>query len=179
MLYYAMLRGGKGIESGKASNRTPRSPPLDLKERQKAMNKTIDLARLTGGKMMGEIDISAYSWETRYSWGHTAEVSVNYETVARAKFRYYNRTWEAYCYQSVIHAALRGYVHSVTGLDPLKAISKRDTTPMKSAAAESRRLNRVAAHDFAVTLYNRVTGIVDGTLTYEDIEKMTAERKVA
>lgn len=143
------------------------------------MNKTIDLARLTGGKMMGEVDISAFGWETRYSWGHTAEVSVNFEVVARAKFRYHNRTWESYRFESVIHSALCGYVCTVMGIDPLKAICKRDTTRMKSAAAESRRLDRVAAHDFAVTLYNRLTGIVDGTLTYEDIEKMTAERKLA
>ena len=143
------------------------------------MNKTIDLARLTGGKMIGEIDIYAFGWETRYSWGHTAEVSVNYEVIARAKYRYYNRTWESYRYQSVIHAALRGYVCTVTGYDPHKAICKRDTTPMKSAAAETRRLERVAAHDFAVTLYNRLTGFVDGTLTYEDIEKIIAEKKVA
>lgn len=143
------------------------------------MNKTIDLARLTGGKMMGEVDISAWYWETRYSWGHTAEVSVNYHTVSRAKFRYYNRTWESYRYQSVIHSALCGYVQSVTGYNPNRGICKRDAAPMKSPAAESRRLDRVAAHDFAVTLYNRLTGIVDGTLTYEDIEKMDAARKVA
>lgn len=143
------------------------------------MHKTINLSRLTGGKMMGEVDISAFGWETRYSWGHTAEVSVNYNTVSRAKFRYENRTWESYRYQSVIHSALRGYVHSVTGFDPLKDISNRDSAPMKSAVAEARRLDRVAAHDFAVTLYKRMTGIVDGTLTYEDIEKLTAARNVA
>jgi hypothetical protein len=143
------------------------------------MNKTIDLAKVTAGKMMGEIDISAWGWETRYSWGHTAEVSVNYRPVARAKFRYYNRTWESYRYKSVIHSALCGYVKTVTGYNPTCGICKRDTTPMKSAKAESRRLARVAAHDFAATLYNRLTGLVDGTLTYEDIEKMTAVRKVA
>lgn len=143
------------------------------------MNKTIDLARLTGGKMMGEVDISAFGWETRYSWGHTAEVSVNYEVVARAKFRYYNRTWESYRFKSVIHSALEGYVHSVTGYNPSKAICKRDTTPMKSADAENRRIARVAAHDFAVTLFHRLTGLVDGTLTYADIERMDAARKAA
>lgn len=143
------------------------------------MNKTIDLARLTGGKMIGEVDISAFGWQTRYSWGHEATISANCMEIARSRIRYYNRTWESYRFQSVIHSALEGYVYSVTGYNPFKAICKRDTTPMKSAAAESRRLARVAAHDFAVTLYNRLTGIVDGTLTYEDIEKMTAVCKVA
>lgn len=143
------------------------------------MNKTIDLEKLTGGKMVGAIDIFANGWETRYSWGHTAEVPVNYQVVARAKFSYSNRTWEAYRFQSVIHAALRGYVHSVLGHDPLADICKRDATPMKSAAAEARRLDRVAAHDFAVTLYKRLTGFMDGTITYESIEKMDTARQVA
>ena len=129
--------------------------------------------------MMGEIDISAYSWETRSFWGHTAEVSVNYKTVVRSKFRYCNRTWEAYRYQSVIHSALRGYVHFVTGLDPIKDTSKRDSAPMKSAAAESRRLERVSARDFAVTLFRRLTGIVDGTMTYDDIKREDSAKMVA
>ena len=143
------------------------------------MNKTIDLAKVTAGKMMGEIEISAWGWETRYSWGHTAEVSVNYRPVARARFRYYNRTWESYRFQSVLHSALCGYVHSVTGYNPTRGICKRDAAPMKSAEAETRRLARVAAYDSAVELYNRLTGLVDGTLSYEDIEKMEAARKVA
>ena len=135
---------------------------------------TIDLARLTGGKMAGEIDISAHGWETRYSWGHTAEVSANFHTISRAKFRYYNRTWEVYRFQSVIHQALHGYVHSVLGIDPCKPICKRDTAPMKSPAAETRRLARVAAHDFAATLYKRLTGFVDGKVSYADFERATA-----
>ena len=86
--------------------------------------KTIDLARVSGGRMMGEITISARYWETRYSWGHSAEVTM--------------------------------------GLDPYRAISKRDSKQMKSAAAEMRRLHRLDAIHYARGLYDNLCAVVDG-----------------
>lgn len=52
-------------------------------------------------------EVVAQSWETRYSWGHVAAVR-NTETWDEhcASVRYYNRTWECYKYQSVIHCAI-------------------------------------------------------------------------
>lgn len=143
------------------------------------MHTTIDMAKASDGRLSGEIDIMAYGWETRYSWGHTAEVMVNFRTVVKAKYRYCNRTWEGYRFQSVIHGVLRGYVHYALGIDPMRSICKRDQTPMKSAEAESRRLARLEAYAFAATLYRRLMGLVDGKLTYEDIAKETATAKVA
>lgn len=124
--------------------------------------KEIELAPLTGGKLMGNITIFADGWHTRYSWGHTAEISVGFNTVAKYRIRYYNRTWESYRFQSAIHGALEAYVKWVTGIDPYKAICKRDEKPMKSAAAEVRRLERVAAHNFARDLYNALCAKADG-----------------
>lgn len=134
------------------------------------MYKTIDLAAITDGKMMGTVDISAYGWETRDSWGHTAEVMVNFETVARAKIRYYNRTWESYRFQTAIHSALHGYVHHILGIDPFKSVSNRDKNPMKSADAEARRIERVKAREFAAFLYDRLTACVDGRLVINKAE---------
>lgn len=128
------------------------------------MNKEIDLAVITGGKMLGTIAVSAWGWNSHYSWGHSAEVWVNGRCMANAKLRYYNRTWECYRFQSVVHSALYNYVKGITGIDPFKGLANRDKTPMKSAAAESRRLGRVAAQDFAKTLYSRLTAWVDGAL---------------
>lgn len=139
------------------------------------MYKTINLATITDGKMTGELDITARSWETRYSWGHEATISANCMEVARSRIRYYNRTWETYRYQSVLHCAIHAYVQNTLGYDPVKSICNRDSKPMKSPAAESRRLARVAAYDFAVMLYNRLTAFVDGTLQIDDshtIEKV-------
>ena len=43
-----------------------------------------------------------WSYETRNSWGHWCEVlDDNYNTICKTYIRYYNRTWEAYRYQSV------------------------------------------------------------------------------
>jgi len=137
--------------------------------------KEINMDKISNGKMFGTIDIYAEGWETRYSWGHTAEVSVNFETVARAKIRYYNRTWESYRFQSVIHSALHGYVTATLGIDPHKAVGKRDATPMKGKDAEARRLARLDAVQFAKTIYNRLCAIVDGTATEKDFEKIAAK----
>lgn len=43
------------------------------------------------------------SWRTRTSWGHEVTLYKNDSVkIGRAKIRYYNRTWEAYLYQSAI-----------------------------------------------------------------------------
>lgn len=131
------------------------------------MVKTIKMAEIYGiaenaDKPMGELTICANGWETRYSWGHTAEVWAGCEKMATAKMRYYNRTWEEYRFQSVIHEALYKYVKCVTGRNPLKSLAARDMKPMKGAAAEARRQTRVAEHEFAKWLYNALTAAVDG-----------------
>ena len=132
------------------------------------MIKFIDLGKLTNGKFSGEIEVSARYWETRYSWGHTAEVSVNYHTVATCRIRYYNRTWEEYRFQSALHGALHAYVKYLTGIDPYRGICKRDQKPMKDAAAESRRLARIEAYETARGLYDALCGVVDGRITHNE-----------
>lgn len=141
------------------------------------MFKTIDLAKVTGNRMTGEIEVWADFWETRYSWGHKAEVKdSNYRTLAAARIRYYNRTWESYRFQSVIHSALYNYVRAVTGIDPCKTLCKRDQQPMKSAAAENRRGERVAALEFAKTVYSRLRDYVDGRLVLTDTDSTPAAK---
>ena len=131
------------------------------------MVKTIKMAEIYGvaenaDKPMGELTICANGWETRYSWGHTAEVWADNKLMATAKIRYYNRTWEEYRFKSVIHEALCKYVIGVTGINPWHDIAKRDKNPMKGKAAEARRQTRVAEHEFAKWLYNALTAAVDG-----------------
>ena len=103
------------------------------------MNKTVNLAEITNGKMMGTIHIKAEGWSTRHSWGHTAEIWANGTLAVSCRYRYYNRTWESYRYESVLHCAIRDYVQNTLGYDPTVSICKRDSKPMKSPAAESRR----------------------------------------
>lgn len=56
-------------------------------------------------------EIVAESWETRYSWGHTAKLfkecpNGDIRLVNKSKARYYNRTWESYQYQSVMRSVV-------------------------------------------------------------------------
>lgn len=48
------------------------------------------------------------SWSTSRAWGHRVKLytGTNYAPIADAKIRYYNRTWEAYQYQSCMRAAV-------------------------------------------------------------------------
>lgn len=53
--------------------------------------------------------IECYSYETQYNWGHIVEISRKdtiFDTIARNKITYYNRTWECYRYQSCILGAI-------------------------------------------------------------------------
>lgn len=135
------------------------------------MTKTVNLANITGGRMIGEIRISAEYWETRYSWGHSATVKDmdTYTTLGYCKIRYYNRTWESYRFKSALHGAIYDYVKGITGIDPFKE-SKRDARPMKNHGAEYRRLARLEARQNARDLYDNLCGIVDGTRTEEGIK---------
>lgn len=46
------------------------------------------------------------SERTRYGFRHLCELTHNYNVIAKTKACYYNRTWESYEFQSVIHQAI-------------------------------------------------------------------------
>lgn len=48
------------------------------------------------------------SWSTSRAWGPRVKLytGTNYAPIADVKIRYYNRTWEAYQYQSCMRAAV-------------------------------------------------------------------------
>lgn len=47
------------------------------------------------------------SERTRYGFRHLCELTKDYNVIAKTKACYYNRTWEAYEFQSVIHDVIR------------------------------------------------------------------------
>lgn len=49
---------------------------------------------------------ACHSWETSRAWGHEVRLHLNGEEVSKYRIRYYNRTWEAYCYQSCMKCAV-------------------------------------------------------------------------
>lgn len=58
---------------------------------------------------LSDIQFQCEYYETRNSWGHKA-VAIDVPTstiLAKNKFRYYNRTWECYTYQSILKNLVR------------------------------------------------------------------------
>lgn len=53
-----------------------------------------------------EYHIECETQDTNYGFRHLAKLYKNYQEVASAKACYYNRTWERYTYQSVIHSLI-------------------------------------------------------------------------
>lgn len=66
-----------------------------------------------------------WSYKTRNSWGHWCEVldvDNYYNTICKCRVRYYNRTWEAYKFQSVAVQAVE------------KAFKRKSDTETREAA---------------------------------------------
>lgn len=66
-------------------------------------------AKLSNRKVFeldGTYSITCWVYETRYSWGHYAEIAKNGSVFNETKYTYYNRTWESYQYQSIIHGLI-------------------------------------------------------------------------
>lgn len=57
-------------------------------------------------KINDKIEIEAEYYETRYSWGHKAWLSVDGRNVEYKKITYYNRTWESYQFQSILYSII-------------------------------------------------------------------------
>lgn len=55
------------------------------------------------------LDFLCRGWDTSRAWGHECFVIDGALEVARERVRYYNRTWEAYRFQSVMLGALYNY----------------------------------------------------------------------
>lgn len=56
-----------------------------------------------------QYDFVCWYWETSNAWGHEVRLVKNTIELAKAKIRYYNRTWEAYTFQSAIGEAIYNY----------------------------------------------------------------------
>ena len=51
--------------------------------------------------------VNCWSENTRYGFRHLCELTHNLNRIGKSKACYYNRTWEAYEFQSVIHQAIQ------------------------------------------------------------------------
>ena len=60
----------------------------------------------------GEYQFVCFYWETSRAWGHEVHLLKHGMEFAKARVRYYNRTWEAYTFQSTMYQALDNYKKS-------------------------------------------------------------------
>lgn len=78
--------------------------------------------------------------KTRYGFKHEADLYAKGMRVAHAKCCYYNRTWESYEYQSVIHDAIRAYYKNEEKAEALckladDSIREKQPDPFRGAKA--------------------------------------------
>ena len=57
----------------------------------------------------GDFQFACNYWETSNAWGHEVRLCKHGVEVGRARVRYYNRTWEAYTFQSAMYSAVENY----------------------------------------------------------------------
>lgn len=58
----------------------------------------------------GDYEFASRYWETSRAWGHECYLLHDgIGEVGKARYRYYNRTWECYTFQSVMFGALEDY----------------------------------------------------------------------
>jgi hypothetical protein len=60
----------------------------------------------------GDYSFVCFYWETSNSWGHEVRLCLGPIEVAKARTRYYNRTWEKYAFQSCMYQAVDNYRQS-------------------------------------------------------------------
>jgi hypothetical protein len=58
----------------------------------------------------GDYEFASRYWETSRAWGHECYLLHDgIGEVGKARYRYYNRTWECYTFQSVMFGAIEDY----------------------------------------------------------------------
>lgn len=66
-------------------------------------------------KLSDSVHIDCEAYETRYSWGHKAYLYVDDRQKAYKKITYYNRTWEAYTYQTILSCIVESVSNTIIG----------------------------------------------------------------
>lgn len=110
---------------------------------------------MASNRVIGEFEFRCSGYETNYSWGHEVELYVHGVRVLKTRKRYYNRTWEAYEYQSVMRDALARYKDAMlaeiltkhkieNGLERLSAKRKKQLTEEFKQTADYKELVEVS-----------------------------------
>lgn len=103
-------------------------------------------------KLSKRISVTCWTYETRYSWGHKADLYLDGREVAHDKITYYSRTWEAYTYQSILQSIIERDGIDISERE-LKACKRRienwkaKPDPILKTTANIAKLGEVLAGD--------------------------------
>ena len=138
-------------------------------------------AKLTGYTefTLGDYTIKAWVYNSPYSWGHYATISDNNtgRELDQLKYTYYNRTWESYTYQSIIHELLNR-----NNLKPLKkladGIGSGNVKKELGALAGIVKMAQVLGMDEARALEIATGGAVGVPEGWEDLPETEKEVRI-
>ena len=102
--------------------------------------------------------IFAESWENYRAWGHRAILKINCSTW-ESKIRYYNRTWESYQYESVIHSVIYDYIQYCK--ECIKEQYKTDNNIKRITEKHKKNVEKLFKTDKNIKAINRFLKYID------------------
>lgn len=81
------------------------------------------------------------------TWGHRATLYKDGVQVARCTYKYYNRTWERYTYESVMHGVL--YKHKQNMIRSLCDVMRKHTSNGRLARGTKKNLQEIFDNIYA------------------------------
>jgi len=128
-----------------------------------------------------QYNIVCNSKKTSYGFKHTATIKKDYIEVYKTKCCYYNRTWEAYEYESVLKKAIDNYFEGKEKEKYLKVISgeqKEEQGILKTASMVASLGNILCNTEEEKNAWKkRMLGTVQGIDFPEDFDSLSEEEK--
>jgi hypothetical protein len=122
------------------------------------------------------------SEKTRYGFRHLARLLENGSQVNKTKACYYNRTWESYDFQSVIHAVINAHFDQRTAKRLCKAVDKKALgiaskrfQPVKAMVALGNLLGNTAEERAGFN--KRIMSTIPGVDFPEGFDQLPAEER--
>ena len=116
-------------------------------------------------KIMGKVfSIYAEGWSNSRAWGHRAVLRVNDFSTRESKIRYYNRTWESYQYESVIHSVIYDYIESVK--NDIRERFKEEKNIKRITERYKKELEKLMKTDKNIKAVNKFKDYIDREYKY-------------
>lgn len=133
-------------------------------------------------RVNAQYNIYCRSEKTRYGFRHLAELCLGGCVVEKSKACYYNRTWESYEFQSVIHALLQKYfplARASRYMKKLDAVARGECDKRFGTVAAVAKLGDLlcSKQEEKNAWKKRMLGTVSGVDFPDDFDKLPEEEK--